>query len=265
MARLIVLLAAAALASVTLAAADAGSTVPARPAIGDFEPRVRALFDAIVHDAPERAADAFFPRDAFLQVKAMQNPGRYFDKLRARFDQDIHALHRSLGDLSQARFERFELARRGGWVAVGEEGNKLSYWASRHSFLYYRVGDEVKRFEVRVAITWQERWYVIHLSELWLHAAPAARHQATGPGASAAANDLVKLTLDVFPIVQHRGAVLEALEAIDDLVVPRLLDLFGRIHRSTSQLRDQKRALLFGQSERFLQDLEGTRGHRNRV
>jgi hypothetical protein len=163
--QLIVLLVFVVLGGAVQVAGAEPTPVPARPPLGDFDARARALFDAVVHDAPERAADAFFPRDAFLQVKAMQNPGRYFDKLRARFDQDIHALHRGLGDLSQARFERFELARRGGWVAAGEEGNKLPYWASRHSFLYYRVGDELKRFEVRVAITWQERWYVIHLSK----------------------------------------------------------------------------------------------------
>jgi hypothetical protein len=141
------------------------SAPPARPPLGDFEARARALFEAIAHDAPERAAESFFPRDAFLQVKAMQNPGRYYDRLRARFEQDIHMLHRSLGDLTQARYERFELAKRGGWVLPGQEGNRLPYWASRHSFLYYRVGSELRHFEVRVVITWQDRWYVIHLSE----------------------------------------------------------------------------------------------------
>jgi hypothetical protein len=143
----------------------ADAAAPARPPLGDFDARARALFEAIVQDAPERAAESFFPRDAFLQVKAMRQPGRYYDRLRARFDQDIHALHHTLGDPSRARFERFELAQRGGFVLPGEEGNHLPYWASRHSYLHYRAGDALKRFEVRVLITWQERWYVIHLSE----------------------------------------------------------------------------------------------------
>ena len=144
----------------------ASSEPPPRPAIGDFEARLQQLFEAIVHDEPARAADAFFPRDAFLQVKAMQNPGRYYDRLRSRFEQDIRALHGMLGvTAAQARYERFELAKRGGLVAPGEEGNRLPYWASRHSFLFYRVGKQLRKLEVRVAITWQERWYVIHLSE----------------------------------------------------------------------------------------------------
>jgi hypothetical protein len=148
-----------------LACASARAEPPPRPPLGDFEARARLLFEAIVQDAPERAREVFFPRDAFLQVKAMQNPGRYYDRLRARFEQDVHALHRSLPELSRAQYERFELAQRGGWVTPGEEGNHLPYWASRHSFLYYRVGQELRRIEVRVLITWQERWYLIHLSE----------------------------------------------------------------------------------------------------
>jgi hypothetical protein len=31
--------------------------------------------------------------------------------------------------------------------------------------LRYRVGDARRQIEVRVLFTWQDRWYVIHLSE----------------------------------------------------------------------------------------------------
>lgn len=146
----------------TTAAQDASP--PPRPPAGDIHDKVRLLWDAIVKDDPALAASAFFPREPFLQIKAMQNPGRYYDKLRARFDQDIHALHASTPDLNRASFERFELARRGGYVRVREEGNRLPYWASRHSRLFYRVGKELRSLEVRVIIAWQDIWYVIHLS-----------------------------------------------------------------------------------------------------
>jgi len=116
-----------------------------------------------VHDDAQRAREVFFPREPFLQIKAIPNPGRYYDKLHARFLQDVHTLHETLGQ--DARFERFELSRRGGYVRPGEEGNRLPYWAARHCFLHYRQGDQLKKFEVRVLITWQARWYVIHLSE----------------------------------------------------------------------------------------------------
>ena len=125
----------------------------------------RALYTAIVQDDPALAEPHFFPRDAFLQVKAMQDPGRYWDRLHARFAKDIHALHAALPRNAPAEFDRLELVARGGLVARGEEGNRLPYWASRHSRLHYRVGGVRKSFEVRVMISWENRWYVIHLSE----------------------------------------------------------------------------------------------------
>lgn len=149
------------------AAADPMSSVaPGRPADDDrVQALGAALFDAIVHDDAARAEMYFFPRAPFLQVKAMKDPGRYWDRLRARFATDVHALHASLPGLDGATFEHLDLARRGGLVQPGEEGNRLPYWASRHSTLRYRVGDTSRTFEVRVLISWEDRWYVIHLSE----------------------------------------------------------------------------------------------------
>lgn len=146
------------------------SEPPPRPAASDAEAKARILFDAIVHDAPDRAQSVFFPRDAFLLVKDLRDPGKYFDRLKRRFADDIHSLHAALPDPKSARFERFELATRGGFVRVREEGNRLPYWASRHSYLYYRSGAAgarapLLRLEVRVWISWDDRWYVIHLNE----------------------------------------------------------------------------------------------------
>ena len=138
---------------------------PPRPAASSAEARIRRLFEAIVRDDPALAHDVFFPRDAFLLVKDIRDPGRYYDQLHARFIADIHALHRRLPGLAQARLVRFELAQRGGFVAEHEEGNRLPYWASRHSFLYYEADGESHRVEIRVLITWDDQWYVIHLNE----------------------------------------------------------------------------------------------------
>jgi hypothetical protein len=136
-----------------------------RPPALEVYAKMRVLFDAIARDKPELAAECFFPRAAFLLVKDMPDPGRYYDRLRRRFDADIHALHASLPAIEQAHFERFELAQRGGLVARGEEGNRLPYWAARHSWLYFRSAGELQRLEVRVLISWEGHWYVIHLNE----------------------------------------------------------------------------------------------------
>jgi hypothetical protein len=157
------------------AAEPAGASPPsvaeppaARPPASDASAKAEQLFAAILRDDPAAAAGVFFPRDAFLLVKDMLDPGRYYDRLLRQFDKDLHALHASISaaDREHAKFERFVLADRGGWVKPREEGNKLPYWASRHSFIHYRVRDQPRKLEVRVMISWQDHWYVIHLSPI---------------------------------------------------------------------------------------------------
>jgi hypothetical protein len=152
---------------------------PPRPAASDAAEKAKLVFDAIVAGRPELAESAFFPRAAFLLVKDMRDPGKYYDRLKRRFVDDIHDLHRRMAGISDAKFERFELANRGGFVRVHEEGNRLPYWASRHSFIHYRTAGRLERLEVRVLITWDDHWYVIHLNEF--RTAPLAR-DAVLPG-----------------------------------------------------------------------------------
>jgi len=141
------------------------TTPPPRPPVGDAADKARTLFAAIVADDPARARDFFFPRDAFVVLKAIANPGAYWDRLFRRYEQDIHTLHARTPDLARGTFDRLEIVRRGGWTRVREEANALPYWVSRHSWLHYRVGAQDRRLEVRVLITWDDRWYVTHLSE----------------------------------------------------------------------------------------------------
>ncbi len=154
------------LVSATLCLAQEAPSPPPRPSDdGRLQAIGRALFDAIVHDDPALADAMFFPREPFLKVKAMQDPGRYWDQLHARFVKDIHALHAGMPDAAHAQYERLDLSGRGGYVRPGEEGNRLPYWAARHNVLRYREGNERRTLEVRVLITWNDCFYVIHLSE----------------------------------------------------------------------------------------------------
>ncbi len=137
----------------------------ARPSSESVQAMGARLFAAIQQDRPALARDFFFPREAFAHVKAMRESDRYWRRLYARYESDVHALHESLAGLEDATFERLEVVRRGGFVLPGEEGNRLPYWAARHNRLHYRVGDRTRTFEVRVLITWGPRWYLIHLNE----------------------------------------------------------------------------------------------------
>lgn len=138
---------------------------PPRPPAGDLSTRIPILFDAIVHDDPARADELFLSREAFRLVKGVPNPDPLWERLHRAYVEDIHELHAATPDLASATFERFRFTGRRGWVVVGEEANRLPYWAQRHSFIDYRVGAETRHIEVRTMISWDDRWFITHLSE----------------------------------------------------------------------------------------------------
>jgi hypothetical protein len=138
---------------------------PRPPADERTQARARRLFEAVVRDDPRLAQDLFFPREAFRHVKGIADPDGYWQRLFARYQADVRALHAALPGLERAEFERLEVVRRGGWVRPGEEANRLPYWVARHNLLHYRIDGAPRSFEVRVLITWGDRWYVTHLSE----------------------------------------------------------------------------------------------------
>ena len=135
---------------------------PARPDPGDAPERAARLLEAILQDDPERARDFFFPREPFRILKGIADPDRYWEVLWGHYERDIHALHEDIP--AEATFDRLAMTRRGGWVDRREEANALPYWASRHDWIYYRVGEDERRFEIRTLINWGPRWYVTHIS-----------------------------------------------------------------------------------------------------
>lgn len=146
-------------------AARLSANPPPRPPVGDAEEKARRLFEAVKRDDPSSVADFFLPRGAFALIKAIANPDRRYDVLFRAYVEDVHELHASQRDIARGTFARFELARRGGWTPIGEEGNRLPYYASRHSWLHYTVDGRPRSFEVRVMITWDDHWYITHLNE----------------------------------------------------------------------------------------------------
>ena len=51
-----------------------------------------------------------------------------------------------------------------GW-SEGKKRTLCPIWSCRHNWLYYRVGDEERRFKIRTLITWGTTWYITHLAE----------------------------------------------------------------------------------------------------
>lgn len=147
------------------------TTEPPRPPVGDLPQRMEnLLLRAVVPDAPEPAHELFLSREAFRLIKAVSEPDPLFDRIFRAYEGDIHELHARLleesgGDLSTVSFRGYRVSGRRAWVRVGEESNRLPYWAQRHSWLDYRAGGRDRSIEVRTMIAWGDRWYITHLNE----------------------------------------------------------------------------------------------------
>jgi hypothetical protein len=128
--------------------------------------RARALFDAIVTLDPARAEGFWFPREPFIPLKDVKNPGRYWDTLHKAYLDDVRALHRKRKSWDGATFERFTVGSTPKWVKPGDEVNKIGYYRSFHGTIHYRIGDEPAKLDVHTLITWQGRWYVTHLRKI---------------------------------------------------------------------------------------------------
>ena len=138
----------------------------ARPSAtsGDLTAKAARLFSAVQQDDASLAADFFFPRDAFLPVKDIANPGKYWDQLFRTYHRDIHDLHvKHRAKIDGAQFLDIQPGSPAKWVPPGEEANKIGYYRSFNAKVRYQKGDAFGHFDVRVSITWQGKWFITHL------------------------------------------------------------------------------------------------------
>jgi hypothetical protein len=124
--------------------------------------------DAIANDEPARALAAFFPVEAYKQVKAIERPERdWKQRLIGAFERDIHEAHRALGrDAQSAALARIEVPEaKVKWMKPGAEGNRVGYFRVLRSKLVLALaGGRERAIEVTSLISWRGEWYVVHLS-----------------------------------------------------------------------------------------------------
>ena len=142
-----------------------------RPVAGGaaFAAGVQGLWQAIQQDRPELAMPFFFPKRAYLQVKAISDPATdYQQRLIANYEEDIHTLHAQLGaDAASAQFSGNDVPdSQAVLVQPGEESNKLSYWRVYGTTLRYTESGETNSFPVTSLISWRGQWYVVHLGQI---------------------------------------------------------------------------------------------------
>jgi hypothetical protein len=134
----------------------------------ELQDRAKGLFDAIVNDDPSKGEAFWFPKDAFIPVKSTKpkQAEAYWKKLYKAYGEDINTLHKSRKDWKDCTFVRYELGDQK-WINPGLEYNAIGYYRTMYSKLVYKTpkGTE-KSIPISVSITWQGRWYVVHLTRL---------------------------------------------------------------------------------------------------
>jgi hypothetical protein len=129
----------------------------------ELQERARGLFDAIVKDEPAQAEAFWFPKEPFIPLKDIKDPGKYWAELHRTYVTDVHILHKERKSWDGAEFVTFEGWSRPKWVPPGDEANKIGYHRAFHGKIRYKVGGEDGAIDVHTIITWQGRWYITHL------------------------------------------------------------------------------------------------------
>jgi hypothetical protein len=149
----------------SVAAGDAGTDAPPPPPVDDLQDRAKKLFEAIQKDEPELAMALLYPRESYVALKDVKDPGAAWDKLQKSFKLTIHVYHKKLGKkAAEAEFEGLELnPKTQVYVAPKKEANKTGYNKVTKSKLKYKVAGKSKTFDVGTMIDNESKWYVTSL------------------------------------------------------------------------------------------------------
>lgn len=131
-----------------------------------FQAGVQELWNAIVQDDPSIALPFFFPKSAYLQVKAISNPSAdYENRLIPWYRLDIEAAHAMLGsNADSAQFVSVTVPKsQAEWIVPGVEYNKGSYYRVYGTRLDYSVNGHTASFGIFSLISWRGEWYIVHL------------------------------------------------------------------------------------------------------
>lgn len=147
------------------------------------------LWLAVTQGKPALAKDAFFPVDAYKQVKAIADPAADWKaRLWDDFALDVLAVHRLLGPAARkARLVRILVANdQAAWIDPGACFNSIGYWHVAGSRVIYRAGGHERSFGIASLISWRGAWYIVHFGgvvrpAVGLVDAPAAGQGAVGP------------------------------------------------------------------------------------
>ncbi len=154
-----------------------------------FKSLMASLWAGIVHDSLIQALAAFFPKDAYVQLKAIASAGSdWSDRLVHDFSLDIVAAHALLG--RRAAFARLVAVNvpssYGHWIEPGVCYNSIGYYEMPNARVVYREDGQLRSFGIASMISWRGVWYVVHLGAILRSTDSGTVDEPTsGPGSSA--------------------------------------------------------------------------------
>ena len=141
------------------------------------------LWAAVLTGNADLARQAFFPLSAYLQVKAIADPGAdWHQRLFGDFRLDVAAAHRYVGpgaSLVQVLVPSAQAA----WIDPGACYNAVGYWHVAGARLEYRQHGMLHSIGIASLISWRGRWYVVHFGAVLRNGDYGiVDDPATGPG-----------------------------------------------------------------------------------
>ena len=134
-----------------------------------FQYEMSALWTGIVTDSLTAALPAFFPEQAYEQLKTIGDAqSDYEGRLVRDYSLDITAAHNLLvaGPSSAVLVGVDVPAHYGHWVPPGVCDNQIGYFEVANSRLVYEQGGISHSFGIASFISWRGVWYVVHLGAI---------------------------------------------------------------------------------------------------
>ena len=148
-----------------------------------------SLWAGIVHDSLTSALAAFFPKDAYVQLKAIASANSdWTDRLVRDYGLDIAAAHVLLGrTAAHARLIAVNVpSSYGHWIEPGVCYNSIGYYEMPGARIVYQQDGQIRSFGIASMISWRGVWYVVHLGAILRSTdSGTVDEPASGPGTSA--------------------------------------------------------------------------------
>jgi hypothetical protein len=145
-----------------------------------------SLWAGIAHDSLSQALPAFFPKAAYVQLKAIASAGSdWTNRLVHDYGLDISAAHALLGrDALSAQLLKVNVpSRYGHWIEPGVCYNSIGYYEMPNVRMIYRENGHVRSFGIASMISWRGVWYVVHLGAILRSTdSGTVDEPASGPG-----------------------------------------------------------------------------------